>query len=145
MCGGLQWYTFNIFHENPLSQNLLDITNTRTRRHNTFSLTPWNKCLLENPRLSQLVRNKISKGTPQGKSGDVWFGYLKMRRTQKLKPVTGFPSLEHEYYTYTILQSISSNNKRGQCPTFHNIDSWLLDKSQYTVASQCLSSCRRHR
>jgi len=40
MYGGLQRHTFYIFHENPLSQNLLDITNTRTCRHNTFSLTP---------------------------------------------------------------------------------------------------------
>jgi hypothetical protein len=38
MCGGLQRHIFYIFHENPPSQNLLDITNTRTSRHNIFSL-----------------------------------------------------------------------------------------------------------
>jgi len=143
MCCGLQRHTFYIFHEKLLYENLLDITNTRTCRHNTFSLAPSNKGLLENLRLTQLVRNKIRKGTLQGKSSEIWFGYLKFRRTQRLKPGTGFPGLEHEYYK--ILQSISSNYKGGQCPTFPNIDSWLLGNCQYLLESQYLSSCRRHR
>jgi hypothetical protein len=49
---------------------------------NTFGLTPWNKSLLENLRLAQLVRNKTRKFTLQGKSSEIWLGYLKMRRSQ---------------------------------------------------------------
>jgi hypothetical protein len=46
-----------------------------------------------------------------------------------MTPGTGFTGLEHEYFK--ILQSISSYNKRGQCPTFVNIDSWLFGNCQY--------------